>query len=162
MESGLFKVLLDEGEPKSNDQYSFKSREFLTHPVTGVLLRIGRFFTYLRTEQREPCEDGSRGQRDAATAKKTKDCRVPPEARRGVAGFFPWSFWREHCAANSLILDPQLRELRGSTTVILSHPVCGSLLQQTQERNLQWDTSQEEKKKNEQRYTKHGYTLKKQ
>lgn len=64
--------------------------------MTGGLLRRGH------TEERRPCNDGSRDWSDAATTQKnTKACQQPPAARNSKEGFVP-SAVRESTALETL------------------------------------------------------------
>ena len=63
--------------------------------------------------------------------RNVKDCHPPPEARKRQ-GRVPYRFQREQGPADTLVSDFQPPEMhvRQHIYVVLSHPVCCTLLQQ--------------------------------
>lgn len=86
--------------------------------------------------QKRLSKDGSRDWSEAATGQ-----RIPGASRiwKRQGRTLPWGFWTEHSPADALVLDIWAMGL-WEPSVVLSHPVCGTLLWLPRETNTPFTT----------------------
>lgn len=70
--------------------------------------------------------------RDCSYVANSEECLGPPQLERGREGLLPYRFQWEHSPRTAWFRPPASRTVRQCTSVVLSHPFCGTVLWQPQ------------------------------